>query len=89
MRHSSPTGRHSSPRRSRRCPQLYRAANLVERGGTVAEEGFDWDALDSWRDGNRLRFLYQLDDDQVEGAGLVVGACHAVIGRGRRGARRR
>jgi SEC-C motif/Protein of unknown function (DUF2384) len=63
-------------------PALYRAAGLVERGATIAEFGFDWDALHSWRDRNRLKFLYQLDDDQVEYIGLVVGACHAVAAEG-------
>jgi hypothetical protein len=63
-------------------PELYRAAGLVERGAGIAEEGFDWDALDSWRDGNRLKLLYRLDEEQVERVGVVVGACHAVAAEG-------
>jgi hypothetical protein len=63
-------------------PALYLAAGLVEKGSTLAEDGFDWDALHAWRDGNRLKFLYQLDEDQVERVALVVGACHAVAAEG-------
>ena len=60
-------------------PDLYRAAGLVQQDHTIAEEGFDWDALSSWRTRNGYKFRHDLDDRQAEGLELVLGACSAVL----------
>jgi hypothetical protein len=60
-------------------PDLYRASGLEERDGTIAEEGFDWDALRSWRSRTGYKIRYRLDDQQAEALTLVLGACSAVL----------
>ena len=60
-------------------PDLYRASGLVQQDRTIAEEGFDWDALRSWRTRNGYKVRYHLDDQQAEGLELVLGACSAVL----------
>lgn len=63
-------------------PDLYRSAGLVERSGIVAEDGFDWDALRAWQDGNRLRAIYGLRPEQVERLTVTVGALQAYSEKG-------
>ena len=65
-------------------PDLYRSAGLVERSGIIAEEGFDWDALRSWQERNRLRVFYELDPERVEllASGLAVLQAYADSGPG-------
>jgi hypothetical protein len=50
-------------------PALYHSAGLVEQDHTIAEEGFDWDALRAWQTRNRLAVSFGLEDEQVERAG--------------------
>jgi SEC-C motif len=45
---------------------LYRAAGLVERGGLIAAEGFDWDALRQWQTRNRFVISHGLDPQQAD-----------------------
>jgi hypothetical protein len=59
-------------------PDLYRASGLEEQDGTIAEEGFDWAALGSWRARYSYELFYDLDERQAEGLALVHGACRAV-----------
>jgi hypothetical protein len=44
------------------------------RGGTVAENGFDWEALTSWQQMNRLRLNHGLTSEQAEVVKLALGA---------------
>lgn len=46
--------------------ELYAAAGLVMRNSLIAEEGFDWDALQLWQTRNLLRISAGLDDAQVD-----------------------
>ena len=47
-------------------PALYDAAGLVQQDSTIAEAGFDWDALHAWRTSNRFAISYGIDGDQVD-----------------------
>jgi hypothetical protein len=56
-------------------PDLYAAAGFVLRNETIAEEGFDWDALHDWRARNRLIHYYGLDTartDQVSSPPMTL-----------------
>ena len=61
-------------------PALYEAAGLEQRDSTIAERGFDWDAYRAWQERNRLAAFYKLDEDQIDGVQLVLGACSTVLG---------
>lgn len=61
---------------------MYAAAGLDLREGTVAEPGFDWDAFDARRHRNRLSLVYDLDDEQVDRLTLVAGACLRFVDEG-------
>jgi hypothetical protein len=60
-------------------PDLYAAAGLEERNDTVAEEGFDWDALVDWQTRNRLALFYRLDRVQADQAATFLAVCDTVI----------
>jgi len=47
-------------------PALFEAAGLEVQGSIVAERGFDWEALRTWQDRNRLGLLYGLDDEAID-----------------------
>ncbi len=44
---------------------LYAAVGLERRGTTLAERGFDWDALERWRAARRTAIGYHLDPAQL------------------------
>ena len=56
---------------------LYAAAGLVERDGTIAEPTFDWDALDAWRNRNHFLRSYGLDPSRSDQAEALVAAFEA------------
>ena len=62
--------------------ELYRAADLVERSGIIAEAGFDWAALRAWQAGNRLRVMNRITPEQVEQLMLVLDALDAFVDQG-------
>ncbi len=53
---------------------LYSAAGLVQRGETIAEEGFDWDALGAWQTRTRLAVFYGLDGAQADNTATLLAA---------------
>ena len=59
-------------------PELCTAAGLELRDGLVAVAGFDWDGLVEWQNRNRLSAAYGLDDGQIDGLMMMVGACALV-----------
>jgi hypothetical protein len=63
-------------------PALYEAAGLEQQGATIAEQGFDWNALREWRDRNRLALGYGLDETQVDQVVFAVGACSLYVADG-------
>ncbi len=58
---------------------LYAAAGLVQRDATIAEDGFDWDALRSWQTRNRLTVFYGLDTAQADDVAGLLDAYDTVI----------
>lgn len=63
-------------------PELFAAAGLESSDSTVAESGFDWEALEAWRLRQRMGFRYGLEGEQVELLMVAVRACQAYVEHG-------
>ncbi|MDY7103705.1 MAG: SEC-C metal-binding domain-containing protein [Actinomycetota bacterium] len=61
---------------------LYDAAGLERRDQHVAEQGFDWGALDSARTRSGYRYRHGLDGEQADRLTVLFGACQAFAEQG-------
>ena len=60
-------------------PALYDAAGLVQQDSTIAEAGFDWEALHAWQAHNRLAISYGLAGDQADSLVVLIAALESSL----------